>query len=118
MKRDTPVCSNCRAPRDRHPQRYCSSCHAAYMRAHRPKHREMSSEARRRANARAYARVYEQRGKLKREPCEVCGATEQVQKHHDDYGKPLQVRWLCFTCHLDEHGKKPLVRRGTLEINT
>jgi len=41
-------------------------------------------------------------GKLQRQPCEVCGAKD-THAHHDDYTKPLQVRWLCPPCHRWEH---------------
>jgi len=41
-------------------------------------------------------------GRLVRQPCEVCGATE-VQAHHDDYEKPLEVRWLCRAHHMELH---------------
>jgi hypothetical protein len=41
-------------------------------------------------------------GRLRRQPCEVCG-NESVQAHHDDYGKPLDVRWLCTTHHAEWH---------------
>jgi ribosomal protein S27AE len=53
---------------------------------------------------RAYKRVYYalKTGKLQREPCEVCGA-EKVHAHHDDYSKPLEVRWLCTACHELHH---------------
>ena len=44
-------------------------------------------------------------GKLKREPCEKCGGTI-VHAHHDDYEKPLDVKWLCRKHHRDEHGGK------------
>ncbi len=40
-------------------------------------------------------------GKLKRQPCEVCGAVAQA--HHDDYSKPLAVRWLCTKHHAEWH---------------
>lgn len=40
-------------------------------------------------------------GKLIRHPCEVCGA--KAQAHHDDYSKPLDVRWLCSTHHAEWH---------------
>lgn len=44
------------------------------------------------------------RGALTPQPCEVCGATEDIHAHHDDYSKPLEVRWLCARCHRIEHG--------------
>lgn len=37
-------------------------------------------------------------GKLVRLPCEEC-QVEPAQAHHDDYDKPLDVRWLCGSCH-------------------
>ncbi len=36
-------------------------------------------------------------GRLQRQPCERCGA--KAQAHHEDYSKPLQVRWLCRLHH-------------------
>ena len=41
-------------------------------------------------------------GRLVRQPCEVCG-DKQAQAHHDDYSKPLDVRWLCTTHHAEWH---------------
>ena len=43
-------------------------------------------------------------GPLIRKPCEVCAETK-VDAHHDDYSKPLDVRWLCRQHHLEHHGK-------------
>ena len=53
-------------------------------------------------NARSYARVYLARGKLVKRPCENCG-NEQVEMHHADHSKPLEVTWLCRKCHLLVH---------------
>lgn len=72
------------------------------MRSWRPKHSELSPEQRKKANARAYANTYLRRGKIKRAPCEVCGA-KRAEMHHPDYDRPLDVRWLCREHHLAEH---------------
>jgi len=40
-------------------------------------------------------------GKLYRQPCEVCGA--KAEAHHEDYSKPLDVRWLCPKHHRARH---------------
>lgn len=44
-------------------------------------------------------------GRLKKQPCEVCGTTNNLNAHHDDYRKTLEVRWLCRKHHLKVHGK-------------
>lgn len=43
-------------------------------------------------------------GRLHREPCRDCNFMK-VDAHHPDYGKPLQVIWLCRPCHIREHAK-------------
>jgi len=35
--------------------------------------------------------------------CSVCKSTEKIEGHHDDYTKPLEVRWLCESCHKEWH---------------
>lgn len=37
------------------------------------------------------------------QPCSVCGTEKDVHRHHDDYDKPLDIRWLCRGCHVDHH---------------
>lgn len=60
------------------------------------------------------------KGILVPRPCEVCGddgrmrdGRRRVQAHHDDYNKPLEVRWLCQRDHHAWHKKhKPIPFRG------
>lgn len=88
-------------------QSYCESCHAAYMREHRPKHSELTPEQKFKANSRAYANTYQRRGHLVAQCCERCGSSG-AEKHHEDYAKPLEVNWLCRPCHLEMHSEQEL----------
>ena len=42
------------------------------------------------------------RKKLFKQPCEECNR-EDTHAHHDDYAKPLTVRWLCPPHHFEWH---------------
>ena len=62
------------------------------------------------------------RGRLIKKPCECCGAgidskrkngSSAIHAHHDDYNKPLEVRWLCSSCHHKWHQTHEPVRRTT-----
>jgi hypothetical protein len=52
---------------------------------------------------RAHRRVQRAKraGRIDACPCEVCGAPGEA--HHDHYGKPLDVRWLCRRHHREWH---------------
>jgi hypothetical protein len=41
--------------------------------------------------------------------CEVCGTRERVHGHHDDYARPLEVRWLCRVHHDAVHQRAVLL---------
>jgi len=42
----------------------------------------------------------------KQSSCAECGASNRViHAHHDDYARPLDVRWLCVPCHRAWHDK-------------
>jgi hypothetical protein len=45
-------------------------------------------------------------GDLTQLPCEVCGSTSSIA-HHDDYRRPLDVRWMCRRHHGQWHAANP-----------
>ena len=67
-----------------------------YGKRHRLKY-PLATKARRKV-------AYEIRvGRLQRKPCEVFGCDKKAGAHHDDYSKPLAVRWLCPEHHAAWH---------------
>lgn len=57
-------------------------------------------------------------GRLIPQPCEICGADgtlsdgrNKVHAHHDDYNKPLKVRWLCADHHREWHENNEPIQR-------
>lgn len=66
----------------------------------RQKERHPIEEAARRAVEREV-----RAGRMTRQPCEKCGATK-THGHHDDYTRPLVVRWLCRLHHDEHHGRR------------
>lgn len=97
------LCSKCGAEERRPGQRWCKTCHAAYVREWRSRH-PLSDAQKRIDNARSYANVYKQRGKLvPPEECEWCHRPGDLHMHHPDYDRPLYVVWLHKECHAEVH---------------
>lgn len=55
-----------------------------------------------RVKARLTVRVAVYQGRLKKGTCEVCGSSK-TEGHHEDYSKPLDVRWFCRLHHVAVH---------------
>lgn len=81
--------------REKRPKR--KQLKAEYQSRYRERHAE-------RVRARQKVRRALDQGELTRQPCEDCGALD-TEAHHEDYRKPLEVSWLCFTCHRRRHGQ-------------
>lgn len=43
-------------------------------------------------------------GRLTKQPCAVCGASD-VHAHHEDYSRPFDVVWLCPLHHIARHAE-------------
>jgi hypothetical protein len=94
---------NKRKGRSRDRMYYCRACmksrragkhHKSTERSHPPDHvlkaRYIVADALRRGTL------------IKPESCAICGhkvARQELCGHHDDYSKPLMVRWCCKSCH-------------------
>ena len=102
------TCPFCGGPGVWRPQYHfgCPPCQVRRRRERRPNTRLWEREYRKRRNPMpvlARNKVYRavRSGRLVRQPC-ACG-NPQSHAHHHDYTKPLDVRWLCVTCHAQEH---------------
>lgn len=85
---------------------------SAYMRAYTRDNRDRANGHKRqwlknnpeRAKCRDKTRWAIYSGKLKKEPCAICGELD-VDAHHPDYSQPLDVIWLCRPHHQEIHKK-------------
>lgn len=123
----TKVCKRCgdRKPLQEFPRNHkmrdgrlnvCKVCFAADMRDYRRRHYRRvvaagdAYKARNPEKARAHVAVCNalRSGRLfKPGACEGCGKrpalSRELQAHHRDYSKPLEVQWLCAGCHKELH---------------
>src|SRR5438067_1060815 len=51
---------------------------------------------------RVLARVAARKAHPVKRPCSVCG-NPKADRHHRDYDKPLEIEWLCRSCHIQHH---------------
>lgn len=94
-------------------QTYCLKCNRAARQRSRARnrdrdlaynqewHRKHNQDPRKVKARRAVSHALARR-LLGRKACEVCGEI-RVDAHHDDYDKPLEVRWLCRRHHMEAH---------------
>lgn len=75
------------------------------------KYREANME---KVHARSIVNNHIKLGKLTRKPCEKCGEPKS-HAHHDDYSRPLDVKWLCRKCHGNHHVE---IRSGIIGVDS
>ena len=52
-------------------------------------------------------------GKLtKPTKCQICSRETYLLAHHKDYRKPLEVSWICDSCHLKMHRNQAVRKNG------
>lgn len=80
-------------------------CNAKYEASKKGKETRLKSAIKRRENYPEKTRAQRRaQYKIKTvEPCEQCGSSGRTVRHHDDYTKPLDIRWLCHPCHYEWH---------------
>lgn len=105
-------CRSCKSAKDkmrvRHTYKAASNTTAA---ARARKRRWAPKTDKAKARARSLLRGAVARGDIIRpEECEECGTVSvrsdgrtSIQGHHEDYARPLDVRWLCPLCHKKAH---------------
>lgn len=115
-KHQTGKCQ-CGAERALYSNVYCVECIAKRTKDYRLKNpltREQKDKINERRKNKTELGKYKERvrwltisairsGKLIKQPCEVCGTDVKIEAHHDDYMKPLDVRWLCRFHHQEHH---------------
>lgn len=96
----------------------CRKCYSSYRKEIMPPEEQNAygtghniEERHKRKEARVMFNHYLRDNHIERQPCEICGA--KAEAHHDNYDKPLDVRWLCFKHHRQWHHDNPELLEAT-----
>lgn len=78
----------------------CGECAKKWIEQHpgykkRPKNPE--TEQHKKVNV--IWKAFERKHHIIPEPCWMCGSTDGIAAHHEDYSRPFYIMWLCKNCH-------------------
>jgi len=102
---DSGCCPNCFENVKKDGSRLCEECNKKYSKKYRKPYSALSEDQKLRSNARAYFNSHVSRGLIQKQPCSVCGSSLNIEAHHENYSKPLDVIWLCRKHHKELHLK-------------
>jgi hypothetical protein len=87
-------------------QKYCKECQRLHLNEYRKRknYLNIGLNQKEKHYARTYANTYLRRGKIEKQPCLICGNSKS-EMHHDDYHKPLNIKWFCRKHHMEYHKK-------------
>lgn len=66
-------------------------------------------------SARSILRYAVLSGTILKKPCRNCASLE-VEAHHDDYSKPLDIIWLCKFHHGERHRELNALKRKSIKL--
>ena len=101
-------CSKCKQLPKLPYHAYCQMCQRDSRNNWQQKKRglKVPNDIRRKKSARHYINTLLRRKKIKRKPCEVCGAPSQHFHHLDYKNRTTNVQHLCFKCHVEAERQK------------
>jgi hypothetical protein len=78
-------------------RKHCPAPHFRIPRRGAPYKRRPDPDYKMKIRARNLANM--NRDQLLNERCPICGSTDKLEMHHDDYDQPLNVTTFCTQCH-------------------
>jgi hypothetical protein len=102
-KHQNGLCPKCNDEKPNPKWSYCLKCNNLQSAEWKRKNPILTDDELIKKKARLITRYCVRKGYLKEMPCEVCGINEHVEAHHDDYSKPMDIRWLCRKHHREHH---------------
>lgn len=106
------------------PAKVCKECHKAQMKTHYQtlayktknagyqRGRLKGEENYAKHDARLAVRWALKTGKMVKETnCAFCNSDQDIEAHHRDYSKKLEVVWLCRNCHAIHHAAEAIKQK-------